>query len=161
MTIESTVHSDCTASGFGAGLIDLLTQQRDVYVQLKGLSDQQAPLIAGGAGEQLLAVLSQRQRLVDALGCLNEELTGCGQRLGELIATLPEAQRDRLRSLMEQVDSLLKAINEQDDRDHHELQAFQQKIASEMNQVSRVGAALNAYRTAPPPAPARFTDRQG
>ncbi len=55
-------------------LVDRLTQQRDLYQQLKTLSDQQGQLIADGQAEQLLAVLSQRQGLVDQLTQLNEKI---------------------------------------------------------------------------------------
>lgn len=144
-----------------AGLVRLLTQQRDLYLQLKTLSDQQASLIVGGETEQLLSVLAHRQRLVDALTRLNRDLAGYRQQMPDLQNDLPPADRDRVRALMDEVDGLLHAIIEQDDRDRQQLQAAQQKVGVQIHQAARGGAAMQAYRSAPVRTDPRFTDRHG
>lgn len=144
-----------------AGLIRLLTQQRDLYVQLKSLSDQQAALIAGGETERLLGLLAQRQRMVDALTRLNRDLAGYRKQMPDLQADLPLADRERVRALMDEVDELLHAIIEQDDRDRRQLQAAQKQVGAQLSHAARGGAAMQAYRAAPRSVDPRFTDRQG
>lgn len=152
-----------TASADITLLIDRLTAQRELYQQLKTLSDQQNTLIETGETEQLLSVLSQRQVLVDQLGQLNSEIAPIRQRWPVLSESLSSRQRDHVNDLLEQVESLLQSIIEQDDRDRQNLQAAKQQVVSEVKQVNHAGRAVNAYRAAPQASPsaARFTDRQG
>lgn len=141
-------------------LVKLLGQQRDLYLQLKTLSDQQASLIVEGQTEQLLSLLGHRQRLVDALTRLNKELNALRSGAGDLQSHLSEEERVQVRALMSEVDGLLHAIIAQDDRDRRDLQSAQQKVGSQLRHVARGGMANNAYRGAPVAPAARFTDRQ-
>lgn len=137
-------------------LVALLTQQRDLYRQLKLLSDEQATLITDGHTDRLLTLLAQRQRLVDTLTSLNRDLVVARQGLG----ASDQGARDRVRLLMDEVDVLLQQIIEQDDRDRQSLQSAQQQVANQLKGVRQGGAALSAYRPSIQPGP-RFTDRQG
>jgi hypothetical protein len=143
-----------------AGLLDLLARQRDLYTQLKALSDQQASLIADGETEQLLTLLAHRQRLVDGLTKLNRDLTAYRQAIPDLQTGLRPAERQRVRELMDEVDGLLHAIIEQDDRDRQQLHAAQQRVGQQLRQTSRSGTALNAYRSGPQRPDSRFTQHQ-
>lgn len=138
-------------------LVALLTRQRDLYRELKTLSDQQATLIEESQTDRLLSLLAQRQRLVDALTELNRELVPVRQALPQV----SPPQREQVRLLMDEVDTLLQQIIEQDDRDRQNLQAAQRGVAAQIRQVRQGGAAAHAYRPAPQSASARFTDRQG
>lgn len=156
---EPTVRPSCEDVG---RLIERLTQQRDLYHQLKVLSDQQGQCIADGEGEQLLAVLSQRQGLVDQIAQLNEQLAPFKQHWPELSEQLDASQREQVNSLLEEVESLLEAIIHQDDRHRQQLQTAKQQIGRQIEQTHTAGRALNAYKPAGPAAgPARFTDRKG
>ncbi|MFW6059651.1 MAG: flagellar export chaperone FlgN [Phycisphaeraceae bacterium] len=143
-------------------LIERLSQQRDLYQQLKALSDQQGQLIADGQGEQLLAVLAQRQGLVDQLAQLNEQLAPFKEHWPTLSDQLDAAQRQQVNGLLEEVETLLESIIQQDDRHREQLQAAKQQIGRQLEQTHTAGRALNAYKPAGAGnAPARFTDRQG
>lgn len=142
-------------------LVQLLTQQRDLYQQLKALSDQQATLIHEGQTDHLLSLLAQRQRLVDALTRLNQDLTEKRRAIPDLQEALEPLQRERIHKIMDEVDGLLHAIIEQDDRDRRELEAARGHVGAQLNQVHRGGAAAHAYRGEPAATSARFTDRQG
>lgn len=145
-----------------AALIDLVTQQRDLYRQLKELSDQQATLIESGQTDNLLTLLSQRQRLVDSLTRINRDMVSRRQAMPDLQASLSPEQRVAMRSLMDEVDVLLRGIIEQDDRDRAQLQSAHQKVGAQLKQTHRSAAALSVYRGAVPAAGApRFTDRKG
>ncbi len=139
-------------------LVSLLTRQRDLYRDLKSLSDQQATLIERGDTDHLLSVLATRQGLVDALTAINRELVPVRQSASKI----PAAQQARVRDLMAEVDALLREIIAQDDRDRQTLQSAQQRVGSQIRQIRQGGAAMNAYRAAPQVATsARFTDRKG
>lgn len=142
-------------------LLDLLSQQRDLYSQLKVLSDQQSALIAQGQTEQLLQVLTQRQGLVESLSEINERLSPYRHRWASVARTLPQVRRAKLRSLVDEVQQLLAGIVEQDEADRRQLEAAQADVGRQLRQVTHVSSAVSAYKTARPAAPARFTDRQG
>ncbi len=144
----------------GGALIDKLTQQRDLYVQLKALGAEQAQLIAGGETEKLLHVLAQRQQIVAQLGELNAELSAWRQRFGDPAGRLPAEQRDRVNVLLAEVEALLEQIIAQDDRDRQQLAQARDDVGAEMRQVTHAGRAVNAYAQSAASA-ARFTDGRG
>lgn len=156
-----TVNNPPDPRGDTPSLLKLLIQQRDLYRRLKGLSDQQASLITAGETDQLLAVLAQRQQLVDQLTATNRDLAAHRRAGPDLQAALPSHERQEIRSLMDEVDTLLHGIIEQDDRDRQQLHSAQQAVGSQLKQVASGGAAMSAYRAAPKTAAARFTDRRG
>lgn len=150
------------SAGEAAELIDLLTRQRGLYSELSALASQQADLIAQGQTEQLLSVLSKRQGLVEELGRINDQIGPYRGRIPEIAQALPEARRDELRGLVEQVQSLLKQIIERDEQDRRDLEAAKQQVGTQISQAVRGGAALNAYKQRPASTPgARFADHNG
>lgn len=157
MTLIDSTH----CRGETPSLLKLLIHQRDLYRQLKMLSDQQAALIAAGDTDQLLAILGQRQRMVDALTTTNRDLAAYRKASPDLQAGLLPGQREEVRTLMDEVDALLHGIIEQDDRDRQQLQSAQQAVGAQIKQVARGGAAVNAYRSNPGGFASRFTDRRG
>lgn len=143
-------------------LMDLLTRQRDLYLRLKGLSDQQASFIDAGDTEQLLGILSQRQALVDALGRINGDLTPYRESWSEVSDRLPEARRGEVHGLLDEVESLLAGILAQDEAAGKRLAEAQQKIGGELTQAARTGSAIRAYGHAPAArGGARFADHRG
>jgi len=148
-------------AGEAAELLGLLTRQRDLYRDLSALASQQADLIAEGQTEQLLSVLSRRQGLIEELGRTNDEIGPYRGRIPEIAESLPEPQRDELRSLVEQVQSLLKQIIDRDEQDRRKLEAAKQDVGNQITTTVRTGAAMNAYKQKAAATPARFTDRNG
>ncbi len=72
------------------GMIALLTQQRDLYLKLRALSDQQRSLISGDRPALLLEILHERHKLVAALARLNESLSPFRRDWDANYAALPE-----------------------------------------------------------------------
>jgi chaperonin cofactor prefoldin len=143
-------------------LLDRLNEQRGLYQQLKALSDQQAGCIQDGSADQLLAVLSQRQSVIEALSRSNEQVAPYRQRWAVLADTAEPAQRQQVRDVLNHIEGLLNEIVEQDERDRVQLKGMRQQIAAQLDQVGKAGRAIKAY--GPPksgPSPATFTDRQG
>lgn len=153
--------SPFSTSGSAAALVDALEQQRDLYRQLKDLSGRQATLIDTGQTEQLLEVLTQRQGLVERLGQLQDQAAQLRQDWPRLSQTLAQEQRDRVNRLVDEVESLLSAIIDQDEHDRQRLQRAKQRITSELGHVAQTGQAVRAYRAAPGQATPRFTDHRG
>lgn len=147
--------------GEAAELFELLGRQRDLYSELAGLSAQQSGLIADGEAEALLTVLSRRQSLVEQLGVINDQIGPYRGRVPQIAESLPGAQREALRSLVDQVQELLKSIIDQDDRDRAQLEAARTQVSDEATRAARAGVALGAYRQQPARPTARFADHAG
>ena len=143
-------------------MLGLLTGQRDLYRQLKALSERQAGCIREGSTEQLLSVLSQRQSVIDALSRSNAELAPYRDRWGNLAGNAESGQRARVRKLLAEIEQVLADVVEQDERDRDELKGVQRQIGAQLGRVGQAGRAIAAYgpkkaNTKPP----TFTDRQG
>ena len=148
-------------TGEAAELFGLLTRQRDLYDTLNGLASQQASLIAEGKTEALLSVLSKRQGLIEELGQINDDIGPYRGRIPEIAESLPEPNRQELRGLVDQVQSLLKTIIDQDEQDRIKLEQAKADVGGQLTQTARTGMAINAYKQPVAPASARFTDRAG
>ena len=153
-----------------ANLIDLLTQQRDLYAQLSEFSGQQRQIIDAGQTEQLLAVLSQRQGIVAQLTHINQQITPLRQRMTAISEAAPPAVRQTLRDLVDQVQQMLQAIIEDDEADRRTLEESKARVSRELTKVKTAPAAINSYKSnayRPPTAglplrgAPRFTDARG
>lgn len=156
-----TQKNTLSLSGAFETVVSLLEQQREAYKQLRGLSVEQGKMVVSGSSEELLAVLAQRQGLIDALAQLNTEISPYREQWSVFWQGLDEAQRERVGGLVSQVEDLLSAIIEQDDRDRNQLQQAQQAVRTEMDRVTQSSAAINAYKVSPGSVKARFTDKNG
>lgn len=128
-------------------LIELLTEQRDLYQQLHELSARQQEIIAQGQTEQLLVVLAERQGLVDQLTTINKDIAPLRQRMGDLTAAAPEADKQRVRDLIDDVQNLLTTIIERDEADRRQLEASKAAVGAELRRTNTAPAAVNAYRS--------------
>jgi hypothetical protein len=142
-------NSPTAVPGNISALVALLERQRSIYQQLRTLSDQQGPLVAEGHAEALLSLLAQRQRLIDAAMDINAKLDPYRKRWAEMWATLPAAERERVGALVKDVQDLLAAIVQQDERDRQILQTAKANVGAELQQINRATAAASAYRAAP------------
>jgi hypothetical protein len=142
-------------------LISLLTAQRDHYRKLKTLSDRQQQLVADGQVESLLSVLAERQGHVDALTRLNEQLAPHRTAMTGAAEQAEPGQREQLRGLVDEVQTLLDQIIQQDDQDKEKLTADRDRVKTQVQKVNVVPAALAAYRGKATTPAARFADRKG
>ncbi|MEW6252069.1 MAG: flagellar export chaperone FlgN [Planctomycetota bacterium] len=126
-------------------LIGLLEQQRDLYQKLRELSEKQRALIARDRPELLLTILRERQDLVAALARLNEELGPFRRQWDAVYATLPEAERARASSLLQEINGLLRVILRTDQEDGALLSVRKQAVAAEIAGLSGGRTANVAY----------------
>lgn len=145
-----------------SAMLALLSGQRDLYRQLKSLSEQQAACIRDGSTERLLTLLSQRQSVIDDLSRSNAELGPYRDRWPNLADAAEPAQRQQIRELLSEIERLLREVIEQDDRDRAELKGVQQQIGAQLMRVGKAGRAIKAYGpTKTNNKPPVFTDHQG
>ena len=96
-------------------LIGLLTEQRNLYVQLKSYAQNQRELITGDEPEQLLSVLADRQRVLDRLMSLGEEIRPYQERWDHVRQAMTADQDRHVTRMVRQVNSILSEILQQDE----------------------------------------------
>lgn len=133
------------------GVLDLLREQFTMYRQLSALSERQRSLIRGDRPEQLLEVLSERQRLIDALTGLAERLRPMQAAWSSFRARLGEADAAEADRLVNGINELLEGVLEQDAADAEVLGVRKSEVASALGKVRQSRAAETAYATAGAP----------
>ncbi|MGD8454312.1 MAG: flagellar export chaperone FlgN [Phycisphaerae bacterium] len=126
-------------------LIDLLAEQRGLYVRLRELSEQQRTLITGDRPEMLLNILRERQSLVAALARLNDELAPYRRDWENLYSGLPDDLRRQANDLLQEINGLLRVILRTDQEDSALLSARKQTLGGEMDKLSGGHSANSAY----------------
>lgn len=126
-------------------LIRLLTQQRDLYTRLQGLSTRQRDLVASDQPEQLLTILRERQSLVTSLARINDELSPFRQDWNNLYDQLPDEARAAASSLLDEINQMLQVILKTDQEDGAMLSARKEAVATELRDVGGGRAANAAY----------------
>jgi hypothetical protein len=144
----------------GQRLIELLTQQRDVYRQLRQLADVQRQAIDADSGQELLRILGDRQRLINLLTDVNTELEPFRSRWDQLRQSIDPVGRKTVSDLVEEVQELLKGILELDEGDCDALKrrtrvCREQAAAASMGQRVNAAYAVGQYQAGGP----RYLDR--
>ncbi|NLF30920.1 MAG: hypothetical protein GX591_08550 [Planctomycetes bacterium] len=101
----------------GRRLTELLTRQRDAYRALADLAARQRTAIDGDQPEVLLRILADRQRCINEVTDLNEQLEPFRRRWDAIRAALGAAERLAVCELVDQVQDLLAGILNQDEGD--------------------------------------------
>ena len=144
----------------GQRLIELLTRQRDVYLQLRRLADEQRGAIDGEKSEELLRILGERQRLINRLTEVNTELEPYRSRWDQIRQGIDPAGRQVVSDLVDEVQELLKGILERDEGDCDALKrrtraCRDQAATLATNQRVNAAYAVGQYRVNAP----RLIDR--
>lgn len=126
----------------------LLTEQRDLYRQLSRLADQQRGLITGDDPERLLAVLAERQRLIERLTAIGRELKPLQANWRHLRENLTAQQVDRIDALVNEVNALLSEILKRDEADTALLSARKSETSQAIGTVQAGRRAGSAYAAA-------------
>lgn len=141
-------------------LIMLLEKQHGLVTTLSELAKYQGDLIESQRTEPLLGLLAQRQSLLD-------EFTGCQGDLGSLTENLeqrlngvPEHQKQRIQSLIDEIGGHLSRIMQQDREDEKSLAATRDRVKRELATTGVAQHARNAY-TKSKLVDTRFADREG
>ncbi|MFI4862163.1 MAG: flagellar export chaperone FlgN [Phycisphaerales bacterium JB063] len=145
-------------------LMQLLSRQRDLYQNLKALSDDQGRLIADGETEQLLSLLARRQGVIEQLSACSLEISPHRAAIAALAGESESATARQVRTLVDDVRELLESIIQQDDAGRREMEAARDEIGSQLRQTAAAPSVLGAYGNtgaARKGSAARFTDQRG
>lgn len=144
-----------------ATFIRLLTEQRGLYQRVQETGGRQAELIENGDTQGLLAVLSERQKLIETLGQLNQRLIPHREVWSRTVEKAEPDLRRRVKGLIDETQELLDAILARDEADRKNLQSRFKRLGEQLHENHNAGRAVSAYGRRPgTPAP-RMTDQQG
>ena len=140
-------------------LIKLLERQQALAEQLAGLADRQATLIDARDTDELLVLLTQRQRIMDQFTAGQGSLV----RLSEAAhGTEPGSSdtRNRIGTLIEDISDRLTGIMRLDERDRDLIESNRDSIGEALTGLTTAREARQAYLNARA-VTNRFADRRG
>jgi hypothetical protein len=133
------------AKDVGAHLLQLLSQQRLLYQQLRELAQKQTSLVDGSDPEMLLRLLAGRQRIIDRLGVIDRELKPIRSQWQEIAKSLPDTQREQAQQLVEEVQTILNEILIRDEKDTETLSNQHQQVAANIRNTTTGKRMHQAY----------------
>lgn len=129
-------------------VLTLLSHQRELCVQLGALANQQRALITGEQPEHLLAVLGERQSVLERLGGIAAQLRPFQQRWREVREAMSPAQGQIVDRLVGEVNTMLSSILQKDEADAQLLAARKNVAAQSLSDMKQTRAAGAAYAAA-------------
>ena len=133
------------AMDIGGQLIQLLTQQRLLYRQLRELAQKQGDLVDGRNPEMLLRLLAARQRIIDRLRGIDKELKPIRDEWRQIASMLPAPQQQAAQRLVAEVQEILGEIIARDEQDTKTLSGQQQQVAGDMQTTAAGKRVHQAY----------------
>ncbi len=128
-----------------AQLVPLLEKQRSVFGRLRFLADRQNALVVQDDTRPLIALLAERQHLVDELVGINEQLAPYRRQWTTIYTALREPARRHVAELLEEANGSLSSIVQCDSRDTATLNARRQDLAGRLCAAQNKAAAGAAY----------------
>jgi hypothetical protein len=119
----------------------MLTEQRDGYGRLCALAARQHEMIDRNDPETLLTVLTERQRIVNALASGNVALGPYLADWPRTLESLPNAARAQVERLLDDIRATAAAVMQRDREDSAMLAARKQLLGQA---VSGMGGAVTA-----------------
>ncbi len=129
-------------------LLEVLERQRGLYRRLRVLTERQQGLVTQDDPQPLLALLADRQKLVDELVTVNKELTAYREEWTEIYGVLDDCSRRRVTEMLEEANATLGTILHRDSRDSAMLSARRQDLAERISAVDAASRAGAAYASA-------------
>lgn len=141
-------------------LLELLQHQAALFEQLDKLSVRQSDAVTDGDGDELLQILSTRQRFTDELTLLQESLEPVRRDWPKVRAGLDGPASAQVVDLLERSGKLFQRILERDERDSAALSAALDRVGADLAKLNRAGKARAAYG-GPEAGANRYTNTQG
>ena len=137
------------ATALGRALVQTLSAQRDLYIQLAELARRQTDLVTAGRSEELMTVLAARSRLIDQLAPLDAQLQPFKSKWQTVLDSLGAEDRSAVSTLLTQVQQLLSDLLEQDEADRQALIRQKTDVGTQIGRTV-TGTQLNrAYGSRP------------
>jgi hypothetical protein len=128
-------------------ILEALQQQVGCYRRLAKLADMQHEHVRQSATEDLLAVLSQRQQVLDQVASLEQAILPAKRRWSEYIGGLPESDRLLAQGLMAESRQLLEQITSADRNDALVLQQRKIEVGRSLRQNALAKQVNRSYAT--------------
>lgn len=141
------------------GLVALVREQIGLYERLEEMSLRQHELVEREDTDALLAVLSERQRLIEDISAVASRMTPFRAGWDDHVGALAEGDRRSLREGLDSLASMMSRIADRDESDRRTMEARRQRVQDQIAGVKRGGSAVKSYAQAPARGP-RFQDRQ-
>lgn len=133
-------------------LVTLLGHQRTLFRRLSMLAERQRALVVEDDARPLMALLAERQKLVDGLTGLSARLAPYRERWSEVYAALDDTSRRAVAVMLEEANAALGRIVQADGKDCETLSARRESISQRLSERTAAGSAHGAYATAATPA---------
>ena len=131
-----------------ARLVELLKRQNALYRRLRLLTERQHTLVAQDDVQPLLALLAERQQVVDGLVDANQELTPFRTDWSDRYHRMDEPTRGQVAALLEEANSALGTILRSDLQDSATLSAKRMDVADRLATAETGSRASAAYSAA-------------
>jgi hypothetical protein len=141
-----------------AEYVSLLDAQRALLGELDALSQRQSTLIDGEDLEPLLALLDERQRVIDRVMPASRTLDELRWRWRTVRAALPETRREQVQRAEDAVLQLFTQLARRDERDQARLRGRLDATGAQLAGLATSRRAAGAYGPVSSTA-ARFQDR--
>jgi hypothetical protein len=128
-------------------LARLIELKHGVLFQLRGLAERQRTVVDEDELSALLGLLAAKQRLLDALQTVEKELAPFRGQDPERRRWRSAAERQRVRGLAEQCESLLAEIVQLETQSEQELLRRRDAAADGLQGTHRAAEACRAYST--------------
>ncbi len=141
-------------------LVELLEAQQGLVEELSLLAARQPPLIEAGESDGLLALLADRQRIMDRLFGDQERISQLAESIDHPDGTLGGEARTRISRVAAAISGRLSQIVRSDEEDQLLIGARSQRASRMMAKLDTAKQAHSAYLRSRAVSN-RFADRQG
>lgn len=128
-------------------ILEALEQQVGCYRRLAKLADMQHEHVRQSATEDLLAVLGQRQQVLDQVAGLEQAILPAKRRWNDYLGGLPEPDRKLAQGLMAESRKLLEQITSADRNDALVLQQRKIEVGRSLRHNAMARQVNRSYAT--------------
>lgn len=136
---------DAPRSRWFAVVVGLLDRQRALCERLESLSREQAGHVKEARVEALAGVLADRQRVIDEVLTVNDQLEPFRSRRERLMQRLAPNEQITIESRVEQIAASIERVRVQDEEDRAALEERRRGVAEELTGLVRGRGAVAAY----------------
>ncbi|MEO0511694.1 MAG: hypothetical protein AAF108_02205 [Planctomycetota bacterium] len=140
--------------------LTLVREQDALYAALEGLCARQRDAIEAGQTDELLAVLGERQGVIDEIVSVGEALGPLSAEWDRLVAEMPAEARGETQTLLGRIEGRMRSIAEHDEADQSSLRRHRETLSGVSAKARRTSGAVRAYGGSKPARGPRYEDRR-
>lgn len=125
-----------------AGVLDRLHER---FGALRALCDRQGTLVESDDAEGLVAIMNERQPVIDEIQRIDRELEPLRTQWVAGAPGLPGAFRERIARRIEEIGELSAAVAQRDETDRAAMARRRDEVAERLVEIGRGRGALAAY----------------